>query len=250
MKKTQVYLIIILLFLWPNGGQAKLRNDMPPNLVSFQNTVNRQAEKYPEFFHLQGPEQDFVALTFDDGPHGQNTSVILDILKTEGISATFFLTGEQVQKYPEVAQRIAKEGHQIGNHSWSHLDLRKMTDEGITAIQLEPTSSLLEELTGVYPKFMRPPYGALRDGSIQVLADQGWQIINWSIDSFDWDPKENSVTAILDKIHRYHHPGAIILMHCNGANTVEALPQVIKLLKDLGYDFQTVEELLTKKPDQ
>ncbi len=246
MNRKQVYLIILVLIITPlQVGNARLRNEMPPNLISFQNTVQRQADKYPDFFHLEAPTEAFIALTFDDGPHAHNTPLILDILKAEGIKATFFVVGEQVRQYPKVAQRIVAEGHQIANHSWSHPDLRKVTDQAILEKQLEPTSSLVEELTGVFPKFIRPPYGALRDGTIEFLGTQGWQIINWSIDSFDWDPQENSVIAIVEKVKRYHHPGAIILMHCNGANTVQTLPEVIDSLRDLGYQFKTVEELFT-----
>lgn len=249
MKRSLVYLLILLILLPPTVGAAGyLKNEMPPHLRDFQETIGAQAQKYPEYFHLSGntPEKK-IALTFDDGPHGKNTPLILDILKEQEVKATFFVLGERVQQYHEIVHRIIQEGHQIGNHSFSHSDLRQYTSDAILQTELNPTSQLIGEITGVYPKYMRAPYGALSDGSIEFIGQQGWHIINWSIDSFDWDQTENDVEKIVNKIARYHHSGAIILFHCNGRNTVEALPKIITLLQILDYDLVTVEELLNSE---
>ncbi|HHY15755.1 MAG TPA: polysaccharide deacetylase family protein [Firmicutes bacterium] len=248
MRKLRTYIIILLVLQAAAAAAGSLRNVMPPYLRGFQETVQRQAEKYPEYFHLSGgAAEKKIALTFDDGPHKSNTPLILDILKSRDIKATFFVLGENVKKHPEIIHRINEAGHQIGNHSKTHSDLRNLTNEEILKTELDPTSHLIEAITGTYPKFMRPPYGALRDESIEFLGELGWQIINWSIDSFDWDQAENEAEEILSKIEEYHHPGAIILLHCSGPNTALALPKIISLLETQDYDFVTVEELLKPK---
>lgn len=184
-----------------------------------------------------------VALTFDDGPDVRNTPLILDLLKDEQVPATFFVVGTQVERYPEMLVRIFEEGHLIANHSRTHADFAELTNEEILKLELEPTSQAVQQLTGYYPLTMRPPYGSLRPDSVQFLKDQGWKIVRWSLDTFDWDSRRNSTEEILARIEELHHPGAIILMHCNGPATIKALPGVISTLRELGYQFVTVRDL-------
>ena len=161
-----------------------------------------------------------VALTFDDGPDAHNTSAILDVLKDENVLATFFVVGEKVQRYPAVLKRIFTEGHLIANHSRTHADFALLTNEEIIEQELNPTSKAVEKLTGFYPMIMRPPYGSLRQDSVTYLREQGWRIVRWSLDTFDWDSTRNKPEQILSRIQTQHHNGAIILMHCNGPATV------------------------------
>lgn len=184
-----------------------------------------------------------IALTFDDGPDAKNTNKILDILKEEQVTATFFLVGERVGHYPRVVKRIYNEGHLIANHSHSHQDLESLTNEEIVNLELHPTSKAVERLTGFYPNIMRPPYGALRIDSVEYLNDTGWKIVRWSLDTFDWDNTRNKPQEIINRVLDQHHPNAIILMHCNGPATINALPGVIQVLRDLGYCFYTVDQL-------
>ncbi len=252
-KMKIVYPVIILLMLFnlslgANGNyQPKLFNEMPEYLLGFKKTVEEQAVKFPEFFYLSSPEQErTVALTFDDGPDSVNTPIILEILKKEGIKATFFLLGQNIIKYPEIVKEIAREGHQIANHTWTHPDLRKLNNNYLLTEELLACSKEIERIIGEYPKVMRPPYGAVRDDTIKLLGEKGWKIVNWSIDTFDWDQSQNSVEAIQHKVEKYIHPGAIILMH-DGAgmdSTVRALPGLIEKLRENGYTFRTVTQLL------
>ncbi len=184
-----------------------------------------------------------VALTFDDGPNASHTSGILDILKAEDVAATFFVVGNQVERHPELVERMFSEGHLIANHSRSHADLSLMTNEDIVALELDPTSRAVEKLTGEYPMMMRPPYGSLRPDSTVFLRELGWHIVRWSLDTFDWDSHRNSFDQIMNRILTQHHNGAIVLMHCNGPATLVALPEVIRTLKELGYEFVTVAQL-------
>lgn len=184
-----------------------------------------------------------IALTFDDGPEQIITPRILEILKEEGVVATFFVLGTQVERYPEMLKRIHNEGHLIANHSRTHFDLTGLTNEEIIALELDPTSRAVEKLTGYYPMNMRPPYGSLRVDSVNYLRQAGWRIVRWSLDTFDWDSTRNKPEQIIGRIIEQHHNNAIVLMHCNGPATTRALPGVIRVLKDLGYDFVTVNQL-------
>ncbi len=247
-----IFLVMILIFF--NGAniiavdyQPQLYNDMPGYLEDFKLTVERQAQKFPEVFYLNyNIKAKVVALTFDDGPDRINTPLLLDILKEKRAIATFFLIGSSVQEEPAIIRRIKDEGHQIANHSWSHPDFRDLGNKVILEEELYSTSELIEELTGTYPLYIRPPYGAINDKTIEVLGEKGWEIINWSIDSFDWDKKNNKPEQILEKVKKYIHPGAVILMHSgeNNGSTVVALPGIIDFLRMNGYEFKTVRELL------
>jgi peptidoglycan/xylan/chitin deacetylase (PgdA/CDA1 family) len=209
--------------------------------------VNRQVSIYPDVYYLSGPEDiRAIALTFDDGPAGDATSQLLDLLAEERVRATFFVVGEKAQEQPDLIQRIVDEDHELGNHSWSHPDMRKYTNQHILDNELKNTSQVISDTVGLAPSIMRPPYGALRDETIEFLAEERWFIINWSIDSFDWDTTQNSPEEITEKVLEYSHPGAIVLMHTGEGldGTIAALPEIIRVLREGGYEFVTVSELL------
>lgn len=185
-----------------------------------------------------------VALTFDDGPDQVNTPEILSILERENVLATFFVIGQRVEQYPEIIKCIFADGHLLANHSRSHVDLSTLSNEDIVDLELDPTSKAVEDITGFYPKIMRPPYGSLRADSLPFLQQAGWHVIRWTLDTFDWDKTRNKPEEIVERINLGHHPNAIILMHCNGRETIAALPDVIQSLKTLGYGFVTISQLL------
>lgn len=208
--------------------------------------MNTQRSRFPDVFFLSGATNErVIALTFDDGPD-INTPQMLDILADEGVRATFYVVGNNVKERPDTVLRMVSEGHELGNHSWSHPDFRELTDMDILNNELRRTSQILANLTGIYPKHMRPPYGAVRDSTIEFLGGAGWRVINWSVDSFDWDIKQNSAAEITAKVLEHSHPGAIVLMHTLAAihGTVTALPGIIQSLRADGYEFLTVSELL------
>jgi peptidoglycan/xylan/chitin deacetylase (PgdA/CDA1 family) len=181
-----------------------------------------------------------VALTFDDGPSGRTTPRLLDVLADADVPATFFVLGAQAQAYPKLVRRIAAEGHEIGNHSWSHPDLTRMPI-GSARKQIDRTSRVIEKITGQRPVLLRPPYGA-RNKKVDALArSQGYSEVLWSIDTRDWEnhsPKK--ILAAAKKARR----GAIILMHDIHADTVDAVPAVIAALRKKGFTLVTVSDLL------
>lgn len=244
-------LAVLFLFTLPLQGlphwKQYVHNEMPTYLQSFKDTVERQAQDFPGIFYLSGnPETKRVALTFDDGPDEHYTPAILDILQEYGVKATFFVLGQQVQRFPHITLEIHEAGHTIGNHSYSHPDFRKLSCEEIIE-EITSTDQLLQELHISSHPYLRPPYGAIRDETITYLGAKDWVIVNWSLDTFDWDTDHTSPEAILDHVQAYSHPGAIILLHNAGGNrsaTVEALPNLITYLQEQGYELITIDSLL------
>ncbi|WP_051412234.1 polysaccharide deacetylase family protein [Halonatronum saccharophilum] len=220
---------------------------MDEELEDFKETIQRQAKKYPQTFFLsKETEEKLIALTFDDGPEHINTPQMLDILKEREIKATFFLLGENVELFPEIAQRMVEEGHQVANHSWNHDNFTDLSNEEVLYNQIIPTSEEIEKATGIYPTIIRPPFGAINDETIESLGYGGWKIVNWSIDSFDWHYAQDTHEEIVGQVKRHHHPGGIVLLHNGIINkeTVEALPEIIDLLEEEGYEFKTIDQLL------
>ena len=162
-----------------------------------------------------------VALTFDDGPRPE-THAILDALRNHGLKATFFLIGANVQAYPDIARRIVREGHQVGNHTWDHQDLAPMTPEQIDW-QFRATNNIISIVTGTTPRFARPPFGSTTATVRQGMADNNLVEVIWSQDSRDWlgaSPAEilNQLTLV--------PPGGSLLMHDGVPNTLLAIPHI------------------------
>jgi peptidoglycan/xylan/chitin deacetylase (PgdA/CDA1 family) len=178
-----------------------------------------------------------VALTFDDGPD-RHTDKILDVLAAKGVKATFFVQGYRVALFPDQLKREAAEGHEIANHTWSHKNLTQLTPRAIK-LQIKKTNAAVEEATGVTPKFVRPPYGAV---SAKVEKYAGLPLVMWSVDTRDWETKK--VKKIIRHIKKDTQPGAIVLMHDTLAATGKALGRSIDILRKQGYTFVTVSELL------
>lgn len=186
-----------------------------------------------------------VALTFDDGPWGpgDQTERILDILDEYGIKATFFMLGSRVKVDGDVAAEVAKRGHLLGNHSFSHPDL---TDESAAEIgrQVRRTSTLIENATGQRPRWFRAPGGAVDPQVRSIVEAEGMTIAHWTIGTGDW--KNLGSQRIVDIVDRKVKPGAVVLLHDGGGkreDTIEALPKIIERLRDKGYRFVTLDEL-------
>jgi peptidoglycan/xylan/chitin deacetylase (PgdA/CDA1 family) len=189
--------------------------------------------------HADGP---YIALTFDDGPGKATTPRLLDLLAKRGIKVTFFVLGENAKANPEILKREVAEGHEIGNHSWDHPDLAKKSDD-VVRNQLQQTQDEVFQITGIKPKVMRPPYGALTDRQKKWVHDEfGVNIILWEVDPNDW--KKPGPAVVAHRILEGTRPGAIILSHDIHAQTVDAMPEVLDGLLAKGYKFVTVSELL------
>ncbi|MGE5543276.1 MAG: polysaccharide deacetylase family protein, partial [Bacillota bacterium] len=197
------------------------------------------------------PDLPVVALTFDDGPDPKYTPQILDILKRERVSATFFLVGKHVERFPGVARRIVEEGHCVGNHSYSHLNM-PLLGKGKTVEEVERCEEAILRVCGVRPHLFRPPRGLADMEMCRALGKRGYTVVLWRLSSRDW--AEPSWREIVSACNRASN-GDIILFHDSGSlvtseggsreNTVKALPVVIRNLRDRGFRFVTVDELIT-----
>ena len=189
--------------------------------------------------HVEGP---YVAMTFDDGPHGANTPRLLEMLRQRKIHATFFLVGQCVAEFPEIVKKIVAEGHEIANHSWSHPQLSSMSESAVRD-QLQRTHDAIIAACGVTPKIMRPPYGAFTARQrAWAHGEWGYKCILWDVDPLDW--KVRNAEHVKNEILKQTVPGSIILAHDIHKTTIDAMPQTLDGLLAKGYKFVTVSELL------
>lgn len=188
--------------------------------------------------------QNTIALTFDDGPHPYLTPLILDILKEYGIRATFFLIGENAEHYPELVNRIRDEGHEIGNHTYSHVQSNKVENDCLEE-ELLHCESVIGGISDIRPKLFRPPCGSIDEDLGEICDALGYRVILWSIDTRDWChiPGKQIAETVLKSVKG----GDIILMHDYigySSPTPDALKQMIPVLIARGYEFAPVSELL------
>ncbi len=181
-------------------------------------------------------------MTFDDGPSGGLTPKLLDLLAAHKMKATFFVVGKCAAEFPEIVARAAREGHEIANHSWSHPNLGKMSDESVRR-ELQKTDDAIKAATGSRPTLMRPPYGSITARQKAWIHDTfGYRIIIWDVDPLDW--KRPGPSVVTSRILKETRPGSIILAHDIHPPTIEAMPATFDQLEAKGFKFVTVSELL------
>ncbi len=177
-----------------------------------------------------------VLLTFDDGPHPENTPKILDTLKRMNLKAIFFVVGTNVRKYPEIVRRIVAEGHTIGNHTFYHANLQHCAAERITR-EIRDTNELIRQITGVTPTVFRPPYGALSPRALEILRQENMSVMLWSVDPGDWRNRSMSRTiANLQRQLDFSHGGrgGVVLMHDTLPSSASALEPFLLALAHEG----------------
>lgn len=183
-------------------------------------------------------ETKYVALTFDDGPSGRFTRQLLDGLYDRGVKATFMLCGYRIKIYPELAQRILDEGHEIGYHGYSHKNMKELSRRTI-ASEIIDTDALLPD--GCHPRFLRPPGGISSDAVKQVAVARGLTILGWSVDPRDWATSDTD--AIKRMVMKNISDGDIVLLHDMSASSVEAALAIIDALHERNYEIVTVSQL-------
>jgi len=186
---------------------------------------------------VEKPTLKYVALTFDDGPRADTTAALLDGLRTRGASATFFVVGEQIPGNEDLVRRMAAEGHQIGNHTYSHIRLAEAKDDVIIE-EIHKTETLLTEILGESSYWLRPPYGLVDTSRADLIHTP---MIYWSLDPEDWKKldKDQVAKQVLQEIQ----PGDIILLHDFYPSSVAAALEIIDALQKEGYAFVTVADL-------
>jgi peptidoglycan-N-acetylglucosamine deacetylase len=191
-----------------------------------------------------------IALTFDDGPNDPHTLKLLDVLAKQNARATFFMIGRYVQQRPDIARAVAQAGHVIGNHTFTH-PLLIFKSEAETRSQLIRCRQELEDAFGKHSNLFRPPFGGRRPATLRIARELGFETVMWNVPSDDW--KALPAVGIEKKIAKQIRGGDVILLHDGGhsamgvdrAQTVEATENLILRYRDRGYDFVTVNEMLT-----
>lgn len=184
-----------------------------------------------------------VALSFDAAWGNEDTNRILDILASQNIHATFFVTGNWVENYPEEVKAIAAAGHDLGNHSENHKEMSKLNATEIKK-ELSQVHNKVKELTNIEMNLFRPPYGDYDNDVIRNASSLGYYTIQWSVDSLDW--KDYGTESIIKTVvnHKNLESGAIILLHNGASYTADALEQIIIGLQNQGYEIVPVSELI------
>ena len=244
---TVIFLFGLLLFLMV-GNEREVKGgkiDPPERVYMAAVRTDGGDKKFEESEMSAGTgtlkasgESKRIALTFDDGPHPVCTPQLLDGLKARGVKASFFITGQNAEKYPELVERMQREGHLIGNHTYSHIQLTKQNREQFRE-ELVKTNGIIREITGEDPVFVRPPYGSWDKKFEEEL---NMFPVLWTIDPLDWCTKDagNVARRVISKAKE----NAVILMHDEYDSTVRAALSVVDALQGEGYAFVTVEEIL------
>ncbi|MBC7076419.1 MAG: polysaccharide deacetylase family sporulation protein PdaB [Syntrophomonadaceae bacterium] len=204
---------------------------------------------YVQAYHKLKPiyevetDKKIIALTFDISWGNQTPMPVIEILKENHIKCTFFLSGPWVKQYPDIAKQIQKNGHEIGSHGYRHINLSTLSKAEIKEEVMKAHKNI-QEITGIQPKLIRTPNGDYNDNVIEAIHEVNYEAIQWGTDSLDW--MNPGVNTIIERVTKKAHPGDIILMHASDTckQTAEALPVIIKNLKEQGYEFVTVSELL------
>ncbi|MFI9364443.1 polysaccharide deacetylase family protein [Kitasatospora sp. NPDC053057] len=219
------------------SASSPVPSPVPPSASSIQPVRKALSEAESKPVYELDPAQRVVALTIDDGPDPKYTPAVLALLQQHEIRATFFLIGENAVEHPALVKEIADRGHHIANHTWTHPDLRHMSESAVRD-ELERTSDLLHRTTGRLPTWFRSPGGDWSPVSLKVAADLGLRNMGWSVDPRDWS--RPGTPAIIDTILKEVRPGSIVLNHDGGGDrsqTVAALRTYLPVLIDSGYLF-------------
>lgn len=260
VKKVIILAVMVSVIMFgivafgSNKAQSSVETSKPIESVSNSTTIlpddeninfteesmpNEEPKKKTD--RVIDPKRPMVALTFDDGPHPVYTVSILDALEKHNASATFFIVGNRAEKYSSVVEKIAQSGSQIGNHTYDHKELTKLTDDEIKN-ELAKASEILERISNIKPDVVRPTYGSI-NGKVKLSAQS--PLILWSIDTLDW--KTRNKDKILNTVIGKVKDGDIILMHDIYKPTAEAAEVIIDKLSEQGYQLVTIEELYTAK---
>lgn len=208
---------------------------------------NEEKEYLRQFdaYYVGGAEEKVIYLTFDAGYENGYTETILDILKEKDVPATFFLTGHYFKSRGDLVKRMVAEGHIVGNHTVDHPDMTKITDSEKFTQQIEGIEELYLETVGQKMlKFYRPPEGRYSEESLKKVQEMGYTTVFWSLAYADWDndnqpTKETAFSRLIDRVH----PGAIVLLHSTSKTNSEILGELIDKWKQLGYRFESLENL-------
>ncbi len=186
-------------------------------------------------------EEKVLSVSFDAAWGRANTEGILDILDQYGVKANFFLVGFWAEKYPELVAELQARGHEVGNHSATHPHMSKLSDAQIRE-ELKRCSDLVQSVTGKPTTLFRPPYGEYNDEVVRISREEGYECIQWNVDSLDW--KNISAEDMVRRCTKAVNPGDIVLFHNDSKYILQALPQILEYYQQAGYRIIPISELL------
>lgn len=236
-------MIFFLLFSSADKRTQFLISLAGPGMLSLVKQASAKATAFEDFSTdtiagIPVEESPRIALTFDDGPNARYTPILLDGLKKRNIRASFFLIGENIEGNEDILLQMRKDGHLIGNHTWNHVQLDKIPAEK-ARLEIEKTNNRIYEASGIYPSYVRPPFGAwIKDMELSVTMLP----VFWDVDTLDWQSK--NIDSILSIAQKQVHDGSIILMHDGYQTSVDAALKIADLFTEKGYVFVTADQLL------
>ncbi len=256
IKVIEIAIVFILLSFFLVSCGLSEEKTQEPGVSEGLNSHSPESESLSESVYTPEPTPDpnasYIALTFDDGPAYGKTERLLEILRQEDVKATFFLLGQNASAYPETVRKIFDDGHEIGNHSYDH---RNLTGSSVSYEEIERqmdlTGGIIEELTGKAPVSFRPPFGSFNDDVKRAAKDRGMAIYHWSWESNpeDYNPGRDS-KAIAEHVVENARNGHIVLLHDDKDHTIDSIPAMVKGLREKGFVFVTVSELISMGPDE
>lgn len=198
-------------------------------------------------YYIGDTSENTIYLTFDAGFENGNTEKILDALKKHNVKATFFLVGNYIETSPELVKRMVAEGHTVGNHTYSHPDMSKISDEESFKKELQSLETLYKETTGEeLLKIYRPPQGKYCVSNLEMADKLGYKTIFWSLAYVDWyEDKQPTKQEAFDKLLKRIHPGAVVLLHSTSKTNGDILDELLTKWEDMGYSFGEIKDLIS-----
>ncbi len=200
-------------------------------------------------YYAQKTQDKVLYLTFDAGYENGNTAAILDALKKHHAPATFFVVGNYIETAPELVKRMIAEGHTVGNHTYHHPDMSKMSSKESFEKELGDLETLFEQTTGQkMKKYYRPPQGKYSESNLQMAKDMGYKTFFWSLAYVDWyQDKQPSKDEAFKKLLGRIHPGAIVLLHSTSSTNAQILDELLTKWEEMGYQFKSLDELCSQQ---
>ena len=224
-----------------NWGLSFQEEGKPP-------VANTTVEELKQFdaYYMQNTEEKNIYLTFDCGYENGNTAPILDALKKHNAPATFFIVGNFLSTSPDLVRRMTEEGHTVGNHTFHHPDMSKISSIDAFSKELKDLENLYKETTGKeMVKYYRPPQGKYSESNLKMAQDLGYQTFFWSLAYVDWyQDKQPSSEEAFQKLLGRIHPGAIVLLHSTSSTNAAILDELLSKWEEMGYQFQPLKYLI------
>ena len=209
---------------------------------------NATADYLKQFnsYYCQNTQDKVIYLTFDAGYENGNTATILDALKKHNVPATFFLVGNYLETSPDLVKRMVAEGHTVGNHTFHHPDMSKISTKESFEKELNDLETLFQQTTGQsMKKYYRPPQGKYSESNLKMANDMGYRTFFWSLAYVDWyEDKQPSKEEAFKKLLGRIHPGAVVLLHSTSKTNAQILDELLTKWEEMGYRFGSLDDLV------